>query len=214
MKVLAILLCLISLFARAPVAARAEDAAFAQVNSREAYLCRQPDERTALFCVPYTYFVEVLYQSDGWYKVRYAEDAGLYRAVEGFCKAENLTPTNITPRVTYLNKTVTVTYRADLPDSSLPVLGELNVTAAFYGAYTRGGAQYSYVLYDGSFGYIYGANDDFPLNEEVASQTEVKRDKEENNAPRIVAAVVITLIAAAALAVVFVTGRKPKARRE
>ena len=47
---------------------------------------------------------------------------------------------------------VTVTFKTDAPTGSLPVLNELNVTAAFYGTYYSGAAAYSYVLYDRKFG--------------------------------------------------------------
>ena len=106
---------------------------------------------------------------------------------------------------------VTVTFKADTPVGSLPVLHEMNVTAAFYGTYYAGASAYSYVLYDGGFGYIYGANDDYPLNELPApadNEPEPSAPKENNT--KLLIALGLTALAAAALIIVYLTGRKSR----
>ena len=69
-----------------------------------------------------------------------------------------------TPKATYLYKTVTVKFSAGGSNPSLPVLGEIALEAAYYGAYEKGGVFYSYVRCQGDFGYIEGKIDDYELN--------------------------------------------------
>ncbi len=181
---------------------------FARADSRDVYFCEKKDLSYALFTIPYTYCVEILSADGEWYYVRYAEDAGIYRALYGYCLKDKLTVVSEPPENVYLYMPVTVIYKADANTGSLPVLNELNVTAAFYGTYYAGASAYSYVFYDGSFGYIYGANDGYPLNE-IPADTPADSD-EESDGPN---AKVITALALCALAVavpvlLYFAGRK------
>ena len=191
------------------VAAEAATLKYGRADSREIYFCDKKDLNTALFAIPYTYCVEILSSDGEWYSVKYAEDSPPYRALYGFCLKENLTPVSDPPENIYLNMPVTVTFRTDAPAGSLPVLDELNVTAAFYGTYRSGATDYSYVLYDGNFGYIYGANDDYPLNEitQILPPEEHQPESKGTNTTLIVA-LVLAGLAAAALLILYFSGKR------
>lgn len=209
MRAAKIVICVIMTIALSLFPARgkayAAAARYARADSREVYLCSQKTAESALFAVPYTYCVEILSSDGEWYYVRYAEDNGIYRAVYGYCLISQLTVVDEPPENIYLYMPVTVTYKTDTPAGSLPVLGELNVTAAFYGTYYSGPTAYSYVLYEESYGYIYGANDDYPLNElpSVAEETPEKKSD-----TKLIVALALTAFAVAALIIIYLTGRK------
>ena len=187
---------------------------YAQATERDVYFYKDKDTRTALFAIPYTYCVHILSTDEEWCYVKYAEDNGLYRALYGYCLKECLTPVDVPPENIYLDKPVTVTYKTDTPPvASLPVLGELNVTAAYYGTYYVGGEAYSYVLYENSFGYISGANDEYPLNEIPAPPEPPAKRKGGTNA-KLITALALTALAAAALIILYFTGRRRRFRAE
>lgn len=185
---------------------------YARADSRDIYFCDKKDLNAALFTIPYTYCVEVISTDGDWYYVKYAEDAGIYRAMYGYCLKEHLTIVDEPPENIYLYMPVTVTYKADSSAGSLPVLNELTVTAAFYGTYYSGASAYSYVLYEDSFGYIYGANDGYPLNELPAEEPpaeEPKKDKESSNS-KVLIAVILAGLAVAAIVILYFAGKKSK----
>lgn len=195
-------------------AVSATSAAYARAASKEAYFFAEKDLSSSLFAVPYTYCVEILRDDGDWYYAKYAEDAGIYRAVYGYCLKEHFLPLTSPPATTYLYKTVSVTYTADGSLSPLPVLNELTVEAAYYGVYYAGATAYSYVLCNGSFGYITGANDDYELNAEpTPAPTETKASSDDNVGSKIIVAVVLTVLAAAALVLLFFTAGKRKKTR-
>ena len=216
MKLIKILLCclLSALIFTAAVPAksfyaRALTARYARADARDIYFCERKDLNYALFTIPYTYCVEILSTDGDWYYVKYAEDGYLYKALYGYCLSSNLTPVEQPPENVYLNMPVTVTYRTDMPVGSLPVLGEMNVTAAFYGTYYSGATAYSYVLYDGKFGYIYGANDNYPLNEiPVETPPEEPPVTDGGSNTKLITVLALTGLAAVTLIVLYLTGRK------
>ena len=183
---------------------------YARADARDIYFCERKDLNYALFTVPYTYCVEILSTDGEWYYVKYAEDNSPYRALYGYCLSARLTPVDEPPDNVYLNMPVTVTFKADAPTGSLPVLNELNVTAAFYGTYYSGATAYSYVYYDGTFGYIYGANDNYPLNELPVDEppaAELPASGGGTNT-KLITALALAGVAAAALIILYFTGRK------
>ena len=200
---------ILSAYLRAPVTASADSPRYARADSRDIYFCDKKDLNSALFAIPYTYCVEILSTDGEWYYVKYAADSAPYRALYGFCLKEKLTPVSDPPENIYLNMPVTVTFKTDAPAGSLPVLNELNVTAAFYGTYRSGATDYSYVLYDGNFGYIYGANDNYPLNEiyEEPPTEELPTESKGANTTLIVA-LVLAGLAAAALIILYFSGKR------
>lgn len=191
------------------VTATAATYKYARADARDIYFCEKKDLKYALFTIPYTYCVEILSIDGEWYYVKYAEDNGTYRALYGYCLSTNLTPIETPTERKFLSKMVTVTFRADTPSGSLPVLSELNVTAAFYGTYYSGASAYSYVLYDGNFGYIYGANDDYPLNEipKIEDQKTPTLQEGKDNS-KLLTALVLVGIAVVALIFVYFMGLK------
>ncbi len=196
-------------FTRGEIHARAETAKYARADAKDIYFCESKDLNTARFTIPYTYCVQILSVEGEWYKVKYAEDYSLYKALYGYCLSKNLTPIDEPPENIYLNMPVTVTFRTDVPEGSLPVLNELNVTAAFYGTYYSGATAYSYVRYEGQFGYIYGANDDYPLNSiPTPTPPPEQNTPTDSSTTKLITILAVTGVAVAALIILYVTGRK------
>ncbi len=192
--------------AEASAAADTSAVRYARADAREIYFCKEKDISTALFAIPYTYCVRILATEDEWYFVRYAEDNGLYRALEGYCLKESLTPVDELPENIYLNKTVTLSLAPNAPSNgSLPVSNKLNVTAAFYGVYYMGGAAYSCSLYEDSFFYELGLVD-YPLNEIPEPPAPAAKKKSGVNT-KLIVALALTALAAAALIILYFTGR-------
>jgi hypothetical protein len=134
----------------------------------------------------------------------------VYRTLYGYCLKADFTPLSAKPDVTYLYKLVTVTYAVNESSTFLPVLNQITTDAAFYGTYYSGGAAYSYVLCNGSFGYISGANDDYPIISEE-EEAPVATDEEEQNTTsdnRFVTAIVLAVLAVVVLLILFFTARR------
>ena len=182
---------------------------YAQAVTETAYFFTQKDVSTSLFAVPYTYCVRVVRDDGQWYYVQYAEDEGIYRAVYGYVLKSDFTLLDGEPPATYLFKSITVTYSAGDGESSLPSLGEITMEAAFYGTYYSGATAYSYVLCGDSFGYIPGANDNYPLNP-LPSGGSGEEESGEKGGGAAVTAVIIAALAAGALILVFLSSRKKK----
>ena len=212
-KLFIIIICIIAcVFTPAHIPARADAPTYARAAVHDGYFFTQKDMNSSIFAVPYTYCVQVLRDDGDWYYVKYAEDAGLYRALYGYVLKKNFTPVYEQLQVTYLVKQITVTYSATDSSSSLPILNRINIEAAFYGTYYSGATAYSYVLCQGSFGDITGANDDYPLNISDEGKNEELNDdppEDEGVKPQIITAVILIAVALCALALLFFTTRKP-----
>ncbi|MDE7162653.1 MAG: hypothetical protein K2O44_01065 [Clostridia bacterium] len=212
-----LLICImLAAFAITPQSVYAAEARYARAATRTAYFFTDRNTTSSIFAVPYTYCVEVIRDEGDWYYVRYANDTGIYKALYGYCRRDDFTLESGTPDVTYLYKTVTVNYSANNNNSTLPVLSQIAVEAAYYGTYYSGATVYSYVYCQGSFGYIEGANDDYPLN----LPEEKPADEDGNNGGSgqkpgsfnvgaIVAIVILAVLVAVILIIYFAT-RKPR----
>ncbi len=185
---------------------------YARADTRNAYFCSEKNIEKALFAVPYTYCVEILVEDGDWYCVRYAQDVGEYRALTGYCRKEGLTIVDELPENLFLNYPVTVSFKSGSSDSSLPALGEITVTAAYYGVYYRGAAAYSYVSYGGEFGYVQGANDDYPLND-IPVEAPPEEQSAGDGGAKLATALIITGLAVAAVAALFFTGRRRRTKK-
>ncbi len=163
-----------------------------------------------MFAVPYTYCVKILRDDGDWYYVQYAEDEGIYRALYGYVLKEDFVKLDEQPEVTYLYKSLTITYSADDGETSLPVLDEIQLEAAFYGTYYSGATAYSYVLCRDSFGYIRGANDDYPLIDDPDSDQPDPTGTQGADGGQIITAVIIVALSAGALILVFISSKKRK----
>jgi len=175
-----------------------------------AYLCSEKDEKTALFAIPQTYCVEIISKEDGWYKVKYAKDEGIYRAVFGFVAENDIIPTDELLEKAYLNLPVTVIYRTEAPDKISGTLCEKEYTAAYYGQYVSGKTAYSYVYLDGEFGYVSDKipNGEYPLNPLPTAPTTAPATEKEGANAKVITAIAVTAIAAAAILILYFTGRK------
>ncbi len=183
---------------------------YARADARDIYFCERKDLNYALFTIPYTYCVEILSTDGDWYYVRYAEDSSAYRALYGYCLSSSLTPVEEPPPQIYLNMPIVIKFKPDAPENSLPVLGELNVTAAFYGTYYAGATAYSYVYYDGTFGYVYGAHDDYPLNEIPSDEPPAEKPDTSGGGAntKLITGIALAGVAAAALIILYFSGRR------
>ncbi len=211
-KLLFIIICIIALTfcgTGGRAEASAETESYAQAANSTAYFFSQKDLSTSLFAVPYTYCVRIVRDDGQWYYVQYAEDEGIYRALYGYVLKSDFYLLTEPPPDIYLIKSVTITYSAGDDSASLPALGEIEVEAAFYGTYYSGATAYSYVLCNGSFGYIAGANDDYPLNPLPTDETEETVDESGGDAS-VVTAVVIVALASGAIILVFLSTKKRK----
>ncbi len=212
---LAALIIALSTFAPQTVA-RAETAPFyARAEIRSAYFCSSMSLTSALFAIPYTYCVQVVSEEGDWYYVKYAEDFGAYRALYGYCLKSTLTRTATVPSTVYLYKEIKVTYTADVGDSSLPVLGEITVTAAFYGTFYSGPTAYSYVLCQGTYGYVEGANDDYELldyeNQDASPPSDQPAPEQESPVNgKAIAGIALAVLAAVSILLLLVTGKKKR----
>lgn len=206
-----ILLCILTALAASVPShfAYADGAAtYARAKVRGAYFFYEKSETSSLFIVPYTYCVEVIAEEGEWYRVKYGENSGLYQSKAGFCRKDDFEILPERPKVTYLYKTVPVTYKSET-SAPLPVLGDITIDAAYYGTYYSGATAYSYVLCNGEFGYVLGANDDYPLIEDEAKDAAVTDTDNGNTVnSNLVTALVLCALAAAALILLFVSLKK------
>lgn len=195
----------------AAISVSADSPTYARANVRDAYFFAEKDLTTSLFTVPYTYCVEILRDDGDWYYASYASNTGVYRELKGYCRRQDFTTLESKPEVTYLYKTVTVTYKSGDSSASLPVLNEINVEAAFYGNFYSGATAYSYVYAQGSFGYIKGAIDDYPLNlpdDPEPADSPASEQSGSNVNFGLITALVICALAALALIMLYYTSKK------
>ena len=195
----------------------AASASYARANVKTAYFFTEKNTSSSLFAVPYTYCIEILRDEGEWYYARYAADSGVYKALYGYCRKEDFTPETTVPSVTYLYKTVTISYSVSQNTVTLPVLGTITLEGAYYGTYYAGATVYSYVYCQGSFGYIEGANDDYPLNVPTDTEkpnepsTDVKDGDKSKVSAGLIAFFVIASLLVVVVLVIFFTTRRPRA---
>ena len=106
-----------------------EGTLYARAGSREAYFCTSDDLSTSIFAVPYTYCVEVLSEEGEWYRAKYAEDYGIYRAVYGYVLKSDFELLTEAPQTVYLYESVTVTF-SQPPAGGLPAIDDITGEAA------------------------------------------------------------------------------------
>lgn len=210
-------LILISAFSAVPQPVYAAPNKYARAVVRDAYFFTEKNTpSSSLFAVPYTYCVEIIRDDGDWLYVRYAADAGIYRALYGYCRKEDFAIVSGVPTVTYLYKPVTLNYSASNAPTTLPTLGEIALEAAYYGTYYSGATVYSYVYCQGTFGYIEGANDDYELNSTEQTPTNGNGEESGNGkktgwSAGAIAIIVIGAILITVVLVIFFTARKPMA---
>lgn len=203
--------CLLIVFLPANIAVADADAPrYAYVaEGVKAYLCEKTDLTKALFAIPETYCVEILGEEGNWYHCRYAKDEGLYRAIEGYCKKSVLTPIDEPLECEYLNYTLPVTFCAKPGNAQFPKF-ELEIDSAYYGEGEVIGTPHSYVYCYGKFGYVTERVTSYPKND-IPQPTSAPAGEEPNSVnATLITAIVITVIAGVAIAVLYFMGKRPK----
>ncbi len=211
MKKLTLLLCLVLIFAALmPQYAYAAADNLAKPVGKEGYFFSEKDTSSALFAVPYTYCVKVIRDEGDWLYVSYAEDEGSYKKIYGYCKSDQFEYVTSAPQNEYLNKLVTVTYTADVATGAFNPPSDFDVEAAYYGVYRHGADYLSYVLCRGTFCYVDGANDDYPLNvyEEASGGEQMTDADGGGNATGLIIFIIILAVALVAVAALAFTSKK------
>lgn len=177
-----------------------------------AYFCSEPDARTSLFAIPETYCVAVVSDyNDEWYYVKYAEDDGVYISLYGYVLKRCLTPTDQILENVYLHMTVKLTFSADKVNG-MAALPDIEVTAAFYGSYEMGGTACSYLYCNGHFGY-YPQTYAYERNPIPTAPAFSEETPAADNST-LIAAVAITAIAVAAVAILYFSGKRKPSRED
>lgn len=185
---------------------------YARATDRSAYFYKEKDS-SALFAVPYTYCIEILRDEGDWYFARYADDAGVYEAVEGYCKKEHFEPEYETPKTTYLYRQVTIKLSAGDPPPFLPAVEELALDAAYYGAVDWAGEAYAYVLCHGTFIYVKDNFGDYELNTPTRTPDDDGGGLEGGGSGinfATVAFIVIASLSVVVILIIYFTTKKPR----
>lgn len=184
---------------------------YARAKNKVAYLYEKKDE-SPLFAIPYTYCVQVLRQEGEWYFVRYADDAGVYEAVEGYCETKNFDPEYSTPKITYLYRPVSLNLPAGENLPFVPAATQLKLDAAYYGAVDWAGKLYAYVLCHGSFFYVKDEFGEYELN--LPTPTPEKASDSGGSGAGLnfatIAFIVIASLSVVVILIIYFTTKKPK----
>lgn len=179
----------------------------------EVAFCSEKSESSLLFLIPETYCVKVQYEDGGWLRVSYGEDIDPYRMLEGFVKPDGLIFSDEAPEHSYLHLTFKVVYSAATDSGYLPGLDDIELDAAYYGAYPVGTQSYSYVRCNGKFGYVsksIGSVPKNPLPSKPTSAEPAGGTADGSSNSTVIVAVVLVGVAAATVLVLYFASRKPK----
>ncbi len=149
---------------------------YACALSYDVYLYADENLTTALFSIPYTYYVKVLSCNEtDVARVEYGGEHGVEQ-VEGYCPLSKLYAVDFTPARPFLNLTLTATYTLEGNLSALPNgdFSTLQICYAYYGDYAVGGNYFCYVLsHDGKWGYLpKPENFSYELNADIPPPSE------------------------------------------
>ena len=190
---------------------------YAVADAPDVWLYEDADGTTPLFILPYTYYVRVLSSEGEFSRVEYAADREPYRAIQGYCRTETLTPVNFLPENPYLRYILEINYTiSDMGGVGSADLVSFTREVAYYGHFYENGQLYFYVRYraDGiyQFGRLpYGHELDYERNTDYLDAV---FSPEGGGGEPALSAVAIALIcvgsvAAVAIAVFVLRGRKP-----
>lgn len=226
MKRLISLLCALVLMLVSPPAtlARAEESGttvsesgYAVAETDNVWFYSEPDESKGLFMIPKSYYVKFVLDGNPFCMVEYGTDSAPYRKLTGYCQKSQLRFVDFLPERPYLNLQVTVTYK--LSETLGGAFDKIDRTFVYYGLYYRGTACYWYVFADGVFDYVPAdGKPDYPLNTDYL-HTESGEPPAEQAAAGLsgvqIALICIAVVAAVAVAVVVLYGKKlPVKRRD
>lgn len=128
---------------------------YACILTDEAFFYATRDEKRGVFLLPKTYYVKILEVEAEFCRVEYLYDDAYVQKLVGYVKTSELTPVPYVPKRPYLYRLVDVSYTIQggaIQNSGF--LDQITITCAYYGDYRIGSETYSYILRDGSFGYI------------------------------------------------------------
>ncbi len=191
-------------FAASPTYARAID--------KVAYLYEEKNENP-LFAVPYTYYVQILRDEGEWYFVRYADDAGVYRAVDGYCEKKHFELEYGTPENIYLNRPVTLSLPAGETPPFVPAATQLSLDAAYYGAVDWANTPYAYVLCHGSFFYVKDEFGEYAYNPPTHTPDDNGGNTESGGTGlnfASIAFIVIASLSVVVILIIYFTTKKPR----
>ncbi len=158
---------------------------YACVLTDEAFFYSSRDEKRGVFLLPKTYYVKILEADSEFCKVEYLYDDTYVQKLIGYAKTSDLTPVPYVPKRPYLYRLIDVHYTiggANVPSSGF--LDQITVTCAYYGDYRIGSETYSYILRDGSFGYIPKPADlTYDVNSEYAEWQEANAEQDKMEEP-------------------------------
>ena len=158
---------------------------YACVLTDEAFFYSSRDEKRGVFLLPKTYYVKIIEADSEFCKVEYLYDDSYVQKLIGYAKTSDLTPVPYVPKRPYLYRLIDVHYTiggTNVPSSGF--LDEITVTCAYYGDYRIGSETYSYILRDGSFGYIPKPNDlTYDANLEYAEWQAANAEQEKMEEP-------------------------------
>lgn len=197
--------------------ASAESSTYACVLSKETFLYAEQNENTGLFLIPCTYYVRVTAMGSEFCAVEYQTNSAEYRAVQGYCKTNELHFVDFTPVRPFVYYTLDLTYRLADGGSVLTgenMLTEWTVRAAWYGEYKIGSAVFYYVYANNQFGYVpkteevyFEQNTDY----EPSSPTNGSAEQSETETDFFRVVVIVSLVAFALglIYIIFRPGNKP-----
>lgn len=155
---------------------------YACILSDEAFFYSAKDEKRGVFLLPKTYYVKILEADEEFCRIEYLYDDAYVQKLVGYAKTSDLTPVPYVPKRPYLYRLVEVSYTIDGGNAqNSGFLDRITVTCAYYGDYRIGSETYSYILRDGSFGYIPKPADlSFEINTEYAEWEAANAEQEKN----------------------------------
>ena len=193
---LPLLFFLSSFFPVAKVEASASSLAadsYACILTDEAFFYSAKDEKRGVFLFPKTYYVKILEVEPEFCKIEYLYDDTYVQKLVGYAKTSDLTPVPYVPKRPYLYRLIDVHYTIGGANSQASgFLDQITITCAYYGDYRIGSQDYSYILRDGSFGYIpkpddftYEANTEYAewLAANAEQEKSEEKPKEEGASP-------------------------------
>ena len=155
-----------------PTRAHAATDAYACILQENVYFYESESTESGLFILPQTYYVKVLFASHPFTKVEYLTDSANSKKRIGYCKTEELTFVNYTPKNPYLYHVFDVTYTAEQASGQDDFFHKITLTCTYYGNYTIGAKTYAYVLQGTQFGYVpLPVGFTYPKNTEHADAT-------------------------------------------
>lgn len=163
--------------------ARAEEPSYAYIPNTSVAFYSDAEEasRLLLFYLPETYFVRILGEIDGFYRVTYLDDVDGAKPLTGYVSSSLVVKVDFIPETPYLRKKIEVTYYAPgYYDGSDDLLSRYTVSCPYYGSYSEKGKDYCYVLRGDRFGYVdRPMGFTYPRNDEYEKHASFSKEPEE-----------------------------------